>query len=545
MKKNNFLLSLIIATLYFLFNRYAVQNFDEDAYILYRYVDMFNKGYGITYYPGAQPIEGATDFLWLVMLIGISKLGFDVGTAAILLNSIGVFIVNFILLKLIFRIENITQRIFFASISILWLLFYPLIAALGGFSVLMYCGLFIIPLFLIHDRIHLAYIPLFAISLGLFRPDGVVLGFFLTLITLYLLIKEKRNHVIKLFSLNILIAVGIGFFYYIWRYNYFGNALPLPLYVKQTGGFIVNLKNNISNALLYKHFFIYVFIIMIFCVFYWKIAKSKLILLVPALFLYLFLSISHQSQNIGFRFQATIIISMIFVITAIIVEIINKKTPKSYLIYFVPFLFLIADLKTINELKYRFNKNANNEISIPEFTHEFSKKLLKGNETIALTEAGFFSFFQTKNNKLIDLVGLNTPYTAKNKLNLKYYTALDPDVIYYMRPNKMPPNEFNNKLYKKVETVAEFQNAYDLNEIWNLAKYSKVPLATQQSIIYLSKHWNEYDVYFLRYRKDPYRISEYTFALKKELKNSQNFEKLLDSLKSNSKSLTYYDLIKR
>ena len=31
----------------------------------------------------------------------------------------------------------------------------------------------------------------------------------------------------------------------------------------------------------------------------------------------------------------------------------------------------------------------------------------------------------------------------------------------------------------------------------------------------------------------------------KELKNSQNFEKLLDSLKSNSKSLTYYDLIKR
>ena len=284
---------------------------------------------------------------------------------------------------------------------------------------------------------------------------------------------------------------------------------------------------------------------MIFFVFYWKIAKSKLILLVPALFLYLFLSISHQSQNIGFRFQATIIISMIFVITAIIVEIINKKTPKSYLIYFVPFLFLIADLKTINELKYRFNKNANNEISIPEFTHEFSKKLLKGNETIALTEAGFFSFFQTKNNKLIDLVGLNTPYTAKNKLNLKYYTALDPDVIYYMRPNKMPPNEFNNKLYKKVETVAEFQNAYDLNEIWNLAKYSKVPLATQQSIIYLSKHWNEYDVYFLRYRKDPYRISEYTFALKKELKNSQNFEKLLDSLKSNSKSLTYYDLIKR
>jgi hypothetical protein len=47
----------------------------------------------------------------------------------------------------------------------------------------------------------------------------------------------------------------------------------------------------------------------------------------------------------------------------------------------------------------------------------------------------------------------------------------------------------------------------------------------------------------LRYRKDPGRISEYTFAIKKDLKISSNFEKLLDSLRANSKSLSYYNLI--
>ena len=225
------------------------------------------------------------------------------------------------------------------------------------------------------------------------------------------------------------------------------------------------------------------------------------------------------------------------------IKIENKH--KNYILYLIPILFLMAGLKTINELFYRFNKKPNLEISIPEFTSEFSKKLLKGNETIALTEAGFFSFFQTKNNKLIDLVGLNTPFTAKNKLDQKYYSSINPDVIYYMRPNKMSPEKFNKKLYKKVNTISEFKNSYNLNEIWEHAKFSKVPLATQQSIIYLSNNWDKYDVYFLRYRKDPGRISEYTFAIKKDLKISSNFEKLLDSLKTSAVSKSYYALIKK
>ncbi len=76
-KKLSFIIiSLIFSIIYFLYNSHLLSysHFDEDAYILFRYADMFNKGYGITFYPNAVPIEGATDFLWLVCIIATSKI---------------------------------------------------------------------------------------------------------------------------------------------------------------------------------------------------------------------------------------------------------------------------------------------------------------------------------------------------------------------------------------------------------------------------------------------------------------------------------------
>lgn len=151
MKTSSYFLAFLIAVTYLAFNISVISysHFDEDAYILYRYADMFNKGYGITYYPNASPIEGATDFLWLIMIIGISKLGFDIGTSAIILNSVGVFLVTLFLSNVLSKFNVVSDKIIFGSIAVFWLLFYPTMAALGGFSVLLYCGLFIIPLYYI------------------------------------------------------------------------------------------------------------------------------------------------------------------------------------------------------------------------------------------------------------------------------------------------------------------------------------------------------------------------------------------------------------
>lgn len=540
------LLPLFISVIYFIFNINFIinHNFNEDAYILFRYADMFNKGYGITYYPNASPIEGATDFLWLMLIIFVSKLGLDIGTSAILLNSVGVFIITYILLAKISSINKPLFRYLFGVISLIWILFYPLLAALGGFSVMLYCGLFILPLFLIDQRKLLEYIPLFSLILALFRPDGVLLGIGLSCVSLFSIIKSKNNILLRRFLITSVSAVILGLLYFIWRYNYFGNLLPLPLYVKQTAGFVSSFVQNFYLSFGYKHIYLYLIAFAILVLLNFKLAKNKLILLFPAFLLFIMISGSHQSQNIGFRFQSTIIISMIYVTVSILVNVLNNPNGKNKMFYlFIPLLFLISGKKVIDELIFYYSSNSKS-ISIPEFVYRFSNEVLDGNEVLAITEAGYYSFYQQKGNKLIDLVGLNTPDIAINSLNENYYNKLSPDIIYFMRENKIDPSKFNRKLYYLVKDKQEFYSSYDTRAIREQAKLSKVPLATIQSIDYLNHNWDNYDVYFIRYRKNaPNRLSEYVIALKKSLNKSNKMETLLDSLQNTNKEKGYFDLL--
>ena len=98
-KKSGLLIASSIAILFLIFNFILISNghFHEDAYILFIYVENFVNGNGITYYSDGPHIEGATDFLWLMLLIFLVKLGLNVGTSVILLNSVGVFIISYLL----------------------------------------------------------------------------------------------------------------------------------------------------------------------------------------------------------------------------------------------------------------------------------------------------------------------------------------------------------------------------------------------------------------------------------------------------------------
>jgi arabinofuranosyltransferase len=60
---------------------YAVRAFDftlppfEDAAMLMRYAENRSQGHGLVWNIGQAPVDGATDFLYTVMLAGISQLG--------------------------------------------------------------------------------------------------------------------------------------------------------------------------------------------------------------------------------------------------------------------------------------------------------------------------------------------------------------------------------------------------------------------------------------------------------------------------------------
>src|SRR3989304_2142112 len=47
----------------------------DDAYISFRYARNLARGAGLVFNPGGEPVEGYTNFLWVVLLAGVARLG--------------------------------------------------------------------------------------------------------------------------------------------------------------------------------------------------------------------------------------------------------------------------------------------------------------------------------------------------------------------------------------------------------------------------------------------------------------------------------------
>src|SRR3954447_19640423 len=64
----------------------------EDAVILYGYARNLATRGVITYSVHQIPIEGATDFLWMVAIAGLKFIGVDEFASALLLNVLGILL---------------------------------------------------------------------------------------------------------------------------------------------------------------------------------------------------------------------------------------------------------------------------------------------------------------------------------------------------------------------------------------------------------------------------------------------------------------------
>ena len=142
----------------------------EDAVILYEYAKNFAQSGLITYGGASHPIEGATDFLWMVVIAFFKVLGInEFGTA---------LIINFLCLAFmasLFR-ESIEKLLVGAA----FLLTPFLYSSLSGFSTITFSALYVIAIKLLLDRSKYLYVSI--LLLCLVRPDGVVWGAGLVLV---------------------------------------------------------------------------------------------------------------------------------------------------------------------------------------------------------------------------------------------------------------------------------------------------------------------------------------------------------------------------
>ncbi|SAK49616.1 hypothetical protein AWB76_01354 [Caballeronia temeraria] len=209
----------VMLPLFWLAYLYAVPT--EDAVILFEYARNLAQTGVISYGHSGIPVEGATDFLWMLVIAGLKKAGVPEFLSALALNFAGALII-------LSQLKDSARRI----IALIGLLFTPyLYAALQGFSPLLFCAVYVLCI-VTSLRPYASFYAL-VLLLCLIRPDGVVWGAGLVLLRF---VEGRGRHELGKELRNFLLYLCLpGLIYFAWRAWYFSELLPLPFLVKSAG----------------------------------------------------------------------------------------------------------------------------------------------------------------------------------------------------------------------------------------------------------------------------------------------------------------------
>ena len=211
----------------------------EDAAMLMRYADHFAHGYGIVWNIGEHPVDGATDFLFMVCSAALIKLGIPVGRSV---RSIA-FVSQILTVLMVYWVNRRIWKanIFLAFICGLYLAVgtgFAYVAAFFGtpfFAFFASLTLFFAILLIQKQNPPIGSSILFALSgllTGLIRPEGVIIAGGLLVSIIIMKGWRASLNTIVIFTSVFFVLGGIYFF---WHWSYFGYPLPNPFYAKGGG----------------------------------------------------------------------------------------------------------------------------------------------------------------------------------------------------------------------------------------------------------------------------------------------------------------------
>jgi hypothetical protein len=210
---------------------------EEDAAILMRYSRHLAAGHGIVWNVGEAPVDGATDFLFMVLLAGVHAAGLSLEAGARVLDLLAHALTVLVVYAGARRLFRASPGAAFVSAAF--------VAAGPGLAYAAAC--FGTPLFALTVALawyaatraagedgHASAVAfaLLALVMGLARPEGALLAFFMLLA-----VRGARGGGDSRALLRTFVAIfgGLGLAYFLWRWWYFGHPLPNPFYKKGGG----------------------------------------------------------------------------------------------------------------------------------------------------------------------------------------------------------------------------------------------------------------------------------------------------------------------
>ncbi len=377
----------------------------DDAFISFRYVKNFLAGQGLVFNVGER-VEGYTNFLWIMLLALLTKVGLPtIGTARTLgvLFSIGTL-----------GVAAWGAYRYYPKRSWIWVLAVPfLLAANGSFAYWagsgLETGLFT---FLVASAAvtYLSYTPLsfcFLTLAALTRPEGALLAFLFGVIGILLKQKSWKTTLIFWGALALIMLP-----YALFKYFYFGSLLPNPFYAK-TGFSKEYWQSGIEYFFLFqKHYGLYGLTILLPLLFYKKLTPFSRFCLLTFLAYALYVIAVGGDVLKAHRFWVPVVMLIYFPATDLLYQTLKAKWYGSLIFsvttlilgwynYKIPSAYLSATAQAEQSLIESMTRTAR------YFAANGSS------QSFAISTIGAFSY-NVGNRRVIDLLGLTDPNIARN-----------------------------------------------------------------------------------------------------------------------------------
>lgn len=484
-------LLLIASTLYYAarYVDFSIPPF-EDAAMLMRYAQHLAGGYGIVWNIGGQPVDGATDFLFMVTSAALIKLGLTVGQSVR-----GIGFASHILTVLIVYWTN--RRINHANIPLSFLSGLFLAVGSGLSYVSAYFGTpyfalaaastWTLSLLLINRRESPFWLSLaFALSglvTGLIRPEGVIL---VSLMLLSVIIMRGLKNSISIILIFGVVFLTLGGAYFLWRWDYFGYPLPNPFYKKgdrglQWDSFDHSLLNTLRLCLPMAFAFIVAFRSR-------ETTRQALAYLIPILgFASAFVLISDE-MNYGARFQYALVPIALMSWTPLLgglnfnwLKPLSGRQRGAYLVALVGLSASLVYYSWFQNCFLAFYQQSCDRPYEQDGRYEMAKLLAeyrgKG-YVIATTEAGLLPYYSGWD--AIDTWGLNDQWIAHNGgVTAEYLDRYKPQIVmfhdYYspLVPPKLTDANLRQRWFGMTITMKDYAeaNGYVLAAVFGDSPY--------------------------------------------------------------------------
>ena len=430
----------------------------EDAAMLLRYSQNLAAGHGIRWSLNQAPIDGATDFLYMVLTAAFSRLThLDIVAASRWVNILAQTATIALLYPAARRLGG--NRLLSAAAA-LYLIAGPFINLTDACFGTPLFALFLMLCWCIGLRyaLHRPTWPtaltmaLLGLIAGLTRPEGVLIAAFILIATLYLTRANRVPHVsllrhgfagcLPLIASYILIFGILGGAYFAWHWHYFGYPLPNPFYVKGNGHiYPQSVEHSAMNVVML------LLPVLPLIPLGWladstrRLTNALLLVLIPFTLMWVLLS---NINNHFYRFQYAIVPLVLVTAPALACSLSGALQPalslskglalETWVRSLSPLrrtpLILATALAILGSMFYinRLTVNLYTAWGMRTFAERLQPLAPRG-YTMAVTEAGALPLYSQWNT--IDALGLNDAYVAHHhqRLDDTYLDRTHPELI--------------------------------------------------------------------------------------------------------------------